>query len=176
MLTLTVLTFAPAIFLHGHPTHRVRTSHRHLIAWLLLVLGLVLIGLAINSWRLGRKGGGEDVPRWYARLRKVGPKTSFVTGLVLPSFPAAIAAGTAVFHSNQGFVAQLIVIGVFLAVSSWNVITPTAVLYARPSAAPRLARLNDWAFLRRHNITFVVLGAIGAFLVARSIWRLARGL
>ena len=49
------------------------------------------------------------------------------------------------------------------------------VLHTRPSAEPALARLNNWAYLRRHNITFVVLGVIGVGLIARSTFRLTHG-
>ncbi|MFT3854267.1 MAG: GAP family protein [Ilumatobacteraceae bacterium] len=176
LLTLAALALAPGLVFHGHVTrHHARATHRHLLAWLFLVVGVALVGLAIHAWRLSRRQQGDEVPRWYRRLQRVGPKTSFVTGLVLPSFPAALAAGTAVFHSDRRLTAQLLVIVVFLACSSINVIPPTVVLEVRPGAAPALSRLNNWAYLRRHTITFVVLGAIGVFLIARSVFRLTHG-
>ena len=175
LLTLLVLTLAPALVFHGGVAHHPSRGHRHLLAWLYIVVGLALIGLAIHAWRLGHRAPGEDEPRWYRRLQRVGPKTSFVTGLVLPSIPAAIAAGTAIFHSEGALVTQLLVVVLFLAVSSANVIVPTVVLHVRPGAEPALARINNWAFLRRHTISFVLLGAIGVALIARSVFRLVHG-
>ena len=175
LLTLLVLTLAPALVFHGHVAHHPSRGHRHVVAWLYLIVGVALVGLAIHAWRLGHRPQGDEVPRWYRKLQRVGPKTSFVTGLLLPSIPAAIAAGSAIFHSNRTLVTQLLVIVLFLAVSSANVIVPTIVLHVRPGAEPALARINNWAFLRRHTISFVLLGAIGCALIARSVFRLVHG-
>jgi hypothetical protein len=175
LLTLTVLCLAPAIFVHGHAEHRGAPAHRHLKAWLFLVLGVVLIVLALRAWQLGRQDRGDEVPRWYRRIQRVGPRSSFFAGLVLPSIPAAIAAGAAAFHTNLSVIAQLLALLVFIVLSSLNVAVPVAVLYLKPTAEPALARMNNWAFLRRHSITFVVLGLIGVGLIARSAYRLIHG-
>jgi hypothetical protein len=175
LLTLVVLCLAPVIFIHGHAERRGPPAHRHLKAWLFLILGVVLIVLALRAWQLGRRDRGDEVPKWYRRLQRVGPRSSFFAGLVLPSIPAAIAAGAAAFHTNLSLAGQLLALLVFLVVSSLNVVVPVAVLYLKPSAAPALARMNSWAFLRRHSITFVVLGLIGLGLIARSMFRLIHG-
>ena len=96
-------------------------------------------------------------------------------GARLPSFPAAVAAGAAIFHTDLRLSGKLIAVLVFLVVSSAIVIVPPALLYIHPEVEPRLARITSWAFLRRHNITFVVLGVIGLFLIARSAFRLIHG-
>jgi hypothetical protein len=175
LLVLVVLSLAPATVLHGSAAGHRPVTHRHLRAWIYLVLGVVLIGLALHAWQLGRRHDPNDVPRWYRRLQRVGPKTSFVTGCLLPSFPAALAAGAAIFHAGISFHSKFVVLGVFLTVSSLIVIVPAAMLYVAPGTAPQLARLNSWAFVRRHTVTFLVLGAIGVFLVARSVFRLVHG-
>ncbi len=176
LLTLVVLSLAPAIFVHAAPDGDRTPIHRHLQAWLYLILGVVLIVLALRAWQVGRRDRDEtEVPRWYQRLQRIGPRASFFTGLVLPSIPAAIAAGTATFQSRLSLVGQLAVLAFFIAVSSISVVPPVVVLHTRPSAEPALVRLNSWAYLRRHNITFVVLGVIGLGLIARSTFRLTHG-
>lgn len=173
LLVLVVLTLAPAIVIHGGGEHRGPVTHRHLRAWLFIALGVVLIVLAIRAYQLGRRHDPDsEAPRWYRRLQRVGPKSSFFAGCALPSFPAALAAGAAVFHTDIRLSGKLVAVIAFLAVSSAIVIVPPALLYLHPQVEPRLARINDWAFVRRHNITFVVLGVIGLFLIARSAFRL----
>src|SRR3954454_16678789 len=134
LLTLVVLTMAPAIVVHGG-SHRDHTpTHRHLKAWLYLILGVVLIALAVWTWLAGRRERSDEVPKWYRRLQRVGPRASFLAGLVLPSIPAAIAAGTATFQSDLTSAAKSMVVVFFIAVSSISVVPPVVVLYAHPAA------------------------------------------
>ncbi|MCU1503780.1 MAG: hypothetical protein JWM12_3134 [Ilumatobacteraceae bacterium] len=172
LLVLVVLSVAPATVLHSRPEHE-HVTHRQLRAVLLLVFGLVLIGLAVRSRYAGRHHDAEKIPRWYLRLQRVGLKTSFLTGAVLPSFPAAIAAGTAVFRADIMVGGRILALTVFVLVSSAIVIAPPALLYLAPETAPvTLARINARVYRERHDITFWVLSAIGLFLVARSGVRL----
>jgi hypothetical protein len=172
LLTLIVLTIVPAAILHIKPRHG-HVTHRTLRAGLLLAFGLFLIAVAVRSRWVGHGHDAEKVPKWYRRLQRVGFKTSFLTGVVLPSFPAAIAAGAAVFRARLGFEGRSVAVVAFLIVSSANVIVPTALLFLSPTTAPAaLARVNDWVYRNRHDITFWVLGVIGAFLIIRSADRL----
>ena len=175
ILVLTALSLAPATVLHGHERGGPNVTHRHLRAWIYLALGIVLVVLAFRTWWVGRRHDPDAVPRWYKRLQRVGTKTSFFTGCILPSFPAAIAAGAAIFHADLRFGGKFFALSLFMTVSSLIVVVPVGMLYADPGAEPKLARVTSWAFLRRHTITFVVLGAIGLFLIARSTFRLLHG-
>ncbi|MEO5899377.1 MAG: GAP family protein [Ilumatobacteraceae bacterium] len=172
LLTLSVLSIAPATILHSRPRHG-QPTHRTLRAALLLGLGIILIALAVRSRWVGRHHDPDEVPRWYARLKRVGFKTSFLTGLLLPSFPAAIAAGASTFRSDIAVSGKAIAIIVFVIVSSITVVVPAVLLYAAPSTGPALIRINNRVFRERHDITFWVLGAIGLFLVVRSTLHLA---
>jgi hypothetical protein len=171
LLTLSVLSIAPATILHSRPHHG-QPSHRMLRAALLLGLGIVLLAVAIRSRWVGRHHDPDEVPRWYKRLKRVGFKTSFLTGLLLPSFPAAIAAGASTFRSDIAVSGKVIAILVFVIISSIIVVVPAVLLYAAPGTGPALIRLNDWVFRNRHDITFWVLAVIGSFLVVRSGVRL----
>jgi hypothetical protein len=175
LLVLVVLSLAPATVLHGDDPRHHPLTHRHLRAWVYLAVGVVLVALAVRAWQLGRRNDPDDVPKWYRRLQRVGTKTSFVAGCALPSFPAAIAAGAAIFHADLRFSGRMFAWSLFLTVSSLIVVVPAALLYVNPAYAPRLARVNSWAFLRRHTITFVLFGAIGLFLIVRSVFRLVHG-
>lgn len=171
LLTLSVLSIAPATILHSRPRHA-HPTHRTLRAALLLGLGLLLIAVALRSRWVGRHHDPDEVPRWYRGLKRVGFKTSFLTGLVLPSLPAAIAAGASTFRSGIAVSDKVIAIAVFLIVSSIIVVVPAILLYAAPRTGPALTRINNWVFRERHEITFWVLGVIGLFLVVRSTLRL----
>ncbi len=172
LLTLTVLAIVPAALLHIKPRHG-QVTHRTLRAGLLFAFGLFLIAIAIRSRWVGHGHDAEKVPKWYSRLQRVGFKTSFLAGLVLPSIPAAIAAGAAVFRARVGFEGRALAMAAFLIVSSAIVIVPTALLFLSPTNAPAaLAHVNDRVYRNRHDITFWVLGLIGAFLVLRSADRL----
>ena len=172
LLVLTALTIAPTTVLHSQP-HRSHVTHRTLRACLLLAFGVVLIGLAIRSRWVGHRHDADKVPKWYRRLQTVGLKTSFLTGAVLPSFPAAIAAGAAVFRADVASSGRVIAFGTFLFVSSAIVIATPILLYLAPLRAPvMLARVNARVYRERHDITFWVLGVIGMFLVVRSLFRL----
>ncbi len=172
---LTALSLAPATVLHGHERGGPSVTHRHLRAWIYLALGVVLVVLALRAWQVGRRHDPNDVPKWYKRLQRVGTKTSFFTGCILPSFPAAIAAGVAIFNADFHFGGKVFALSLFMTMSCLIVVVPVGMLYADPGAEPKLARVTSWAFLRRHTITFVVLGVVGLFLIARSAFRLLHG-
>jgi hypothetical protein len=171
LLTLAVLSVAPATILHSRPRHE-HVTHRTLRAGLLLAFGVLLIAVAVRSRWAGRRHDPTIVPKWYVRLQRVGFPASFLAGLALPSFPAAIAAGAATFRSDIGVSGKVIALFVFVIVSSAIVIVPPTMLYAKPNTAPMLARINDRVFRNRHEITFWVLGAIGLFFAVRSVIRL----
>ena len=133
-----------------------------------LVLGLVLVGIAIQSWR-GRPLPGErpQEPRWLRTLDALSARRAFGLGLLLAAvYPKTLllvaTAGATMAETTSGAAAQTIVLAAFVLIGAGGVATPVVIqLRLGARSEPALRRLRGW--LTRHGVValaalFIVVG------------------
>lgn len=142
------------------------------LAWARIVLGLVLLALALQSW-LRRGSPGKDRP-WMTALSTAAPGRALTLGLVLSvANPKilflSIAAGLTISGAAGPGIAVAATL-VYAVVASSTILLPiVASAVGGDRVVVPLARLRDW--LVRHNaaVMAIVLLALGVLVLVEGI-------
>jgi hypothetical protein len=141
-----------------------------------LVIGAGLVVFAVWYWWRGRNGAhSTEEPHILRRLTSIGLAPAALAGVVTATYPPAVVAGTTLFRSDASTLARVIALGIFLGVGTAMVVTPVIAMYAAPDwAAHHMDRVYNWTLRHRRILLTTILGAVGVFVMVRSVLHLAR--
>lgn len=142
------------------------------VAWARIVVGLVLLALAVQSWT--RRGAPGKEPAWMTTLGNAPPGRAVTLGLVLSvANPKilflSVAAGLTISGAAGPGIAVAATL-VYAVVASSTILLPiVASAVGGDRVVVPLTRLRDW--LVRHNaaVMAVVLLALGVVVLVEGI-------
>lgn len=153
------------------------------VSWVKLLLGVVVVLLAVRTWRsrpTGGGGGGDDggepaLPSWMVALDGWNAGRAFGLGAALSAvnpknLVLTLAAGAAIAQTGVSAGSQAVALAVFVVIGGLGPGLPVLIEVVMGSrAAALLAELKTW--LARHNaaVLTVVLLVIGAKLLGDAI-------
>jgi hypothetical protein len=132
-------------------------------------LGLVLFAIGVRV-RSRRHPSDPAEPRFVQKLRNIGPLHAAAAGVLVPTYPPAIAAATVFARSEAPNTDRLVVLVVFVVLATLSGTIPLACYLLAPAwSTVQLARIM--AFLLRHKmaLAFWALLALGLAIVAREL-------
>ncbi len=144
---------------------------------LLLALGALLLVLAARRWRARPRAGDPPKPRpgWMQALDRATPIKAFVTGATLAgvnpkNIVLIIAAEAAIAQTEISTSAQVLVLALFVVLSSLGAVAPVVFALAfGEGARALLGRFNDWMVANTNAILAVVLLVFGVILIVDAI-------
>jgi threonine/homoserine/homoserine lactone efflux protein len=141
-----------------------------------LALGVLLIILALRSWRKRPQRGEEAVlPKWMDSLDHFTPVKSLGLALSLSvvnfkNLLLTIAAATAIAQSTMNHTDEAIALAVFVVIGLIGPATPVAIYFAAgDQAEAKLSRMKDWLAANNAAIMAILLLLIGAKLLGDAI-------
>lgn len=157
-------------------------------AWLEVIVGLALVGLAFVTRRRRRSakakiaagGTPQDtahLPRWLQAVSSSGPLGSFGIALMLNFRPKglllAIAAGLDLRAASLQPVQMLVAIVLYTVLGASTIVVPiVATLLAPRRWEPRLVLAHDWLAKNGGVVASLILLLIGLVVVAHGLTRL----
>lgn len=173
VLGLVAVSVAVLLLASGADTS---SSASDTVSWGKVVLGVVLLALAVRSWRTRPRAGAEaELPGWMSKLDTFTPVRSLVLGAALSGVNPknlALTAAAAASIAQAGIAGgpTAVAVAVFVVLGSLTVAGPVVVaLAARDKSAAALSALRQ--FMSQHNtaIMMVVLVVFGAKLVGDGL-------
>ncbi|WP_053202620.1 GAP family protein [Jiangella muralis] len=146
------------------------------VGWLKLVLGVLVLLLAVRTWRQRPRGDVEpELPGWMAALDSWSPGKALGLGALLSAanpknLMLTIAAAAAIAQTGVDAGGQAVALAVFVLIGALGPGLPVLLAFALGDRATEmLADLKTW--LARHNaaVLTVVLLVIGAKLIGDGI-------
>ncbi|WP_147796411.1 GAP family protein [Cellulomonas sp. Y8] len=141
-----------------------------------IVLGLLLVLLALRSWRTRPRGGAEPpTPGWMRAVDGFTPARAFglavLLGVVNPKNLLLVVSGAAaIAAATPSTGARLGALAVFVVVASLGVAAPLVVYLAGgPRAGAVLDELKTWMVQHNAAIMAVLLLVIGAKMLGDGI-------
>jgi threonine/homoserine/homoserine lactone efflux protein len=146
------------------------------VSTVLLLVGLLLVGLAVEQW-LGRPRIGEEaqMPGWMRRIDGFGAGKAAITGFTLSALnPKNVllvgAAALEIAELGLPKGRQVVVLLVFVALASAGVLTPLVLSVALGErSGALLERIRGWMAQNNAVIMAVLLLLIGAKLIGDAI-------
>jgi Sap, sulfolipid-1-addressing protein len=141
-----------------------------------LVLGALLLGLALRTWRQRPRGGEEPpIPEWMRAIDRVTPGRAAMLGLALAAInpkslllTVAAAAGIAQTGIDAG--EQALVLGLFALIGTVGLALPMVISFRLGDrAAESLAALRHWMVANNAAIIAVIFLLIAAKLIGDGI-------
>lgn len=145
-------------------------------AWLRIILGVALIGLAIKKWT-GRPVAGADVelPTWMASIEGMSTAGAARLGFILSAInlkELAFGVGAGLIAGGAGLSvgATLATVLIYVALACLSVVIPVAAfVFAGARAEPPLRRARTWLIDNNAVVIAVVLLVIGAILIGNGL-------
>ncbi|WP_116948881.1 GAP family protein [Jiangella endophytica] len=146
------------------------------VGWLKLALGVLVLLLAVRSWRKRPTGDDEpELPGWMSALDTWSARRALGLGAALAAvnpknLMLTVAAGAAIAQTDIDAAEQAVALAVFVLIGALGPGLPVALTFALGDrATTMLAELKTW--LARHNaaVLTVVLLLIGTKLIGDGI-------
>ncbi len=142
-----------------------------------IVVGTALLVAAVMTWRRATRAPAERGNGWLDRVERMGPVAALGFALALNLRPKALllgaAAGLSVAGSSLRTTEAVIVLAIYVGLSSSTVIVPiVATLVAPARMQPRLVLARDWLSQNSAHITVVVLVMVGFVILGAGISQL----
>jgi threonine/homoserine/homoserine lactone efflux protein len=141
-----------------------------------LVVGVLLLALAVRTWRGRPRGDAEpSTPSWMRAVEHVTPVRAFglavLLGAVNPKNLLLVVSGaTTIAAATASTGAQLGALAVFVVVASLGVAAPVvAHVVAGPRAAAPLDELRAWMVRNNVTITSVLLLVLGTSVLGNGV-------
>jgi threonine/homoserine/homoserine lactone efflux protein len=145
------------------------------VAWVKVVLGLLLIGLAVRQWR-SRSAPGVEVPmpKWMAAIDAFTPVKAAGAGVVLSAvnpknFVLAVGAAATIAQSGLSGSKTAVVVIVFVLVASITIGGAVSLYLVGGERAQRM--LDGWKVWLGHNnaaVMSVLLLVIGVVMLGKG--------
>jgi hypothetical protein len=142
-----------------------------------ILVGTALLVAAVMAWRRATRARADQGNRWLGRVDRMGPVAALGLALALNLRPKALllgaAAGLSVAGSSLKTTEAVIVLAIYVGLSSSTVIVPiVATLVAPAWTQPRLVLARDWLSHNSAQITVVVLVMVGFVILGAGISQL----
>ena len=142
-----------------------------------ILVGIALLVAAVMAWRRATRARSDQGNRWLGRVDRMGPVAALGLALALNLRPKALllgaAAGLSVAGSSLKTTEAVIVLAIYVGLSSSTVIVPiVATLVAPAWTQPRLVLARDWLSHNSAYITVVVLLMVGFVILGAGISQL----
>jgi threonine/homoserine/homoserine lactone efflux protein len=146
------------------------------VGWLMLVLGLLLLLVALRTWRGRPRGDAKPaLPSWMKTIDTFTAARSLAMGVALAAINPknlllTVAAGAAIAQTGIPAGQQAVALAVFVVIGTLGLGVPIGISYAMGDRSREiLSGLRDW--MSRHNaaIMTVLLLVIGAKLIGDGI-------
>jgi threonine/homoserine/homoserine lactone efflux protein len=145
------------------------------VSWLKIVLGLLLLGVALKTWR-GRPSGGEgDLPAWMQTIDTFTPPKAFGMGALLSgvnpkNLLLTVGAAAAIAQTDASGGAQAGALVVFAVVGTVGPGIPLAIYFGLGDrAATVLDGLKGWMARNNAVIMVVLCLVIAAKLIGDGV-------
>jgi len=141
-------------------------------AWIKIVLGVVLLGLAAMQWRSRSDTG---VPGWMRAIDTLGAVGAVGLGALLSAVNPknlllCVSAGVAIGTSGIGGGSQVIAVLVFTVIAGASVlVVVVGYLVAAERLREPLERTRRWLQANNHVVMAIVLLAMGAVVLGKGI-------
>lgn len=156
------------LVINGHVAAEQAADRELSVVNLLVGLGLVIFAVAIRVQSRRRPTGTEE-PAFIHKMRGIGTWSALAAGVLVPTYPPAIAAATVFARSDATSAARLAVLFVFVVLATLSASVPLVAHLVAPAAtSARLEQLMAWLLRHRMAFAFWVLLALGLGLVARE--------
>jgi hypothetical protein len=146
------------------------------VAWLEVVLGVVLLGIAARSWRKRPVAGADpELPRWMADVEEIGPGKALGLGALLAAVnPKNLALGfgaaAGVAHLGISTGDAVVALAVFVVIASSSVAGAVAFeLLGGERARASLDELRAWLAVHSAAVMTVLFLVFGALLIAKGL-------
>ena len=141
------------------------------VSWILLVLGVVLLGFGVRRL-LSPQGEAApaETPRWLQAIESISYPAAFVLGIYSATYPMVIAAAGEILRADTttGETAALAALFVVLGSSSVVAVAALGTFAPRRSAA-FLDRMRAWVTAHNRAVITAILLVLGVFLAARGL-------
>jgi uncharacterized membrane protein YidH (DUF202 family) len=158
------------------PTSRSPRRPDTVVAFLEILLGVAIIGVAAWSWVRSRNRTRETGTNWLEKVDTFGPWSSLGLGFILNLRPKGLllagAAGLSIRTDAEAAPIALLAITIYTLIAASTVAAPVlATLVAPARMEPRLVRVQEWMRRNGETVTSVILALIGAVIVVMGIAR-----
>jgi hypothetical protein len=141
------------------------------VSWILLVLGVVLLGFGVRRL-LSPQGEAApaETPRWLRAIENISYPAAFVLGIYSATYPMVIAAAGEILRADTttGETAALAALFVVLGSSSVVAVAALGTFVPHRSAA-FLDRMRSWVTAHNRAVITAILLVLGVFLAARGL-------
>jgi hypothetical protein len=141
------------------------------VSWILLVLGVVLLGFGVRRLLSPQdEAAPEETPRWLRAIENISYPAAFVLGIYSATYPMVIAAAGEILRADTttGETAALAALFVVLGSSSVVAVAALGTFAPRRSAA-FLDRMRAWVTAHNRAVITAILLVLGVFLAARGL-------
>lgn len=140
------------------------------IAWLDLVLGLCEVGSGVWLWFRGAPPGQVTMPKVITRLQRAPLPVVLIVGIAVPTYPAAVAAGSILLRSDMAADSRGWAVVTYMGVCSIVVAVPLLVVVLVGSSAQRAVRnATEWLLQRSSTVGAAVLVLVGGYLAVSAL-------
>ena len=136
-----------------------------------LVLGLVLVGFGLRSYRrsLAQTEAAAE-PGWLKKLDHMGPIVGFAFGTFMFNVFFVVDAGLRIASANGSTTEAVTAILFYSILSTVSLITVLAVYFVgRDKADARLASMRSWLGRNNARVMAAIVLAIGVVFVAKAV-------
>jgi hypothetical protein len=141
------------------------------VSWILLVLGVVLLGFGVRRLLSPHgEAAPAETPRWLQAIENISYPAAFVLGIYSATYPMVIAAAGEILRADTttGETAALAALFVVLGSSSVVAVAALGTFAPRRSAA-FLDRMRAWVTAHNRAVITAILLVLGVFLAARGL-------
>jgi hypothetical protein len=141
------------------------------VSWILLVLGVVLLGFGVRRLLSPQdEAAPAETPRWLRAIENISYPAAFVLGIYSATYPMVIAAAGEILRADTttGETAALAALFVVLGSSSVVAVAALGTFAPRRSAA-FLDRMRAWVTAHNRAVITAILLVLGVFLAARGL-------
>jgi hypothetical protein len=141
------------------------------VSWILLVLGVVLLGFGVRRLLSPQdEATPAETPRWLRAIENISYPAAFVLGIYSATYPMVIAAAGEILRADTttGETAALAALFVVLGSSSVVAVAALGTFAPRRSAA-FLDRMRAWVTAHNRAVITAILLVLGVFLAARGL-------
>jgi Sap, sulfolipid-1-addressing protein len=140
------------------------------ISWFNVALGLFELALGVVILVRGKEKSDQTNQSLLAKLDHINPMGVFLLGVAVPTYPAAISAGTALVRSNQNGGGRAVGALVYIVIVLILVGVPVLYVALRGAEAQgRISRANKWVLAKTSTVGAWALIVIGIYLVINAI-------
>ncbi len=150
------------------------------VAWLKLVLGILLLVVAMRTWRSRPRGSEQaELPKWMQSIDRFTPGRATAMGVALSAVNPknlllTVGAAAAIAQTGIGSRDQAVALAVFVVIATLGPGLPVGMYFAmRERATKLLGELEGWMAANSPTIMTVLCLIIAAKLIGDGISGLA---